>query len=119
MRIEIADETLTLHFKWWERMLSAHPPRSLRVPIALIESSRAGAPRHGWRQLRVPGSFLPGVIKAGTYRWPGRKEFWLIHRGEVAITIDMKPGGPYTGIILGTKDPDHWVDAINTAVAGA
>ena len=64
----------------------------------------------------LPGSYLPGVIAAGTYRWPGNKEFWNVRRLNKAIVLHLQNEG-YTRLVLEVADPAATVAAINDAVA--
>ena len=115
MQISIDGGTLHIDMTRWERTVAAHPGQ-IRVPIASIERAYVGWPRHGWRQLRVPGSFIPGLVKAGTYRWKDRKEFWLAWRGRERMTIELR-NASYTAIVLGLADPAAWVETIQLAVS--
>lgn len=39
-------------------------------------------PSSSWRELRAPGTQLPGIIKAGTYYTARGKEFWYVRFRE-------------------------------------
>lgn len=59
------------------------------------------------RGLRAPGTSLPGVLYAGTFRKGRAKAFWLV-RGSTrpALVIETSSGRPYNVIVVGVPDPD-------------
>lgn len=73
------------------------------------------------RGLRLPGSFIPGVITAGSCWQPGQGEddgwsFWDVHRPEQAITITTNHEH-YKTIIVGVDDPAAAVREVRAAIA--
>ena len=77
----------------------------LRIPIAHVKSAWAGIPKTSWRELRVPGSFVPGLIKAGRYLTPRGREFWYVTRKKRhAMTIELT-GEKFDRCVLGFEDP--------------
>jgi len=73
----------------------------VRVPLADVASVRLDVDRRqvpsGWR---VPGTYVPGVIQAGTYRRRGEKSFWLVGRTRRVTVIECRPGSRYDRIVL-------------------
>ncbi|MFI9508357.1 hypothetical protein [Nocardia sp. NPDC052566] len=63
--------------------------------------------------LRMPGTYLPGVIAAGTYhdRRAGRKEFWDTRFKGQAIRIDLAGAG-FTRIVVDVADPAATIAAL-------
>ncbi|HEY0358201.1 MAG TPA: hypothetical protein VGD11_06440 [Mycobacteriales bacterium] len=56
--------------------------------------------------LRAPGTYLPGVIVAGTYRAPGRRpQLWCVHAADEVLAIDLNPEARYERIVLEFADP--------------
>lgn len=68
------------------------------------------------RGLRAPGTYLPGVIIAGTYRQEGRRTFWLVRDSTKAVVIELA-GQAYDRLVLELEDPRGAVDLIERAVA--
>ena len=53
-------------------------------------------------EVRVPGTFIPGVIKAGTYWTRAGKEFWYVRRGmSDYVTIELADGAPFRRMVFG------------------
>ncbi len=118
MKLSVDHAELRIDLATWEKLLAVRVT-PLLVPLTSIERASAQAREFRWfrwKEIRAPGTFLPGVIKSGTYRWRNRKEFWSVTRGSEVLTIDLKEG-PYTRIVLGLKDSQQWVQHINDALA--
>lgn len=49
--------------------------------------------------LRMPGTYIPKLIAAGTFYWKKRKEFWDTDFKKEAIEIDLK-NEKYTKIVV-------------------
>ncbi len=50
--------------------------RDFEISLEHIVEVRTEAPETSWREIRAPRTYLPGVMKAGTYYTPRGKEFW-------------------------------------------
>jgi hypothetical protein len=85
MRLALGNGALTIRLRWWERLLAVHPD-----------------------------AFMPPFIKAGTYVWWRRREFWLATRDKPFLTIECD-GGPYTRLVLTLPDAEAWAERINAA----
>ena len=61
----------------------------LEIPVEHISGVRR-AENEPVPFIRLPGTFVPGLITAGTYYEPGWKRvFWDVHDHEKAIVIDL------------------------------
>jgi hypothetical protein len=102
-----------------EQLASLHLG-ALRVPREQIDRAHVDVPRHGWQQLRVPGAFIPGVVKAGIYVWTERREFWMTHRWQPErLVIELKEFARYDRLVLSVADADEWADKINAWLGDA
>ena len=96
--------------------------RRLEVPLAHVRGVRIGPRRALQRQrpaLRLPGTWVPGVITAGTFRtWSGRdgKQLWDVRRGDDVLVVDLDHD-PYARIVLEVADPQATAAAIDHAIA--
>jgi hypothetical protein len=43
-----------------------------------------------WKEIRAPGTAIPGLIKAGTYYTFRGKEFWMLKKKDFPIRIELK-----------------------------
>ena len=67
-------DNLRLKLSQLERLFAFHG--DLSIPVGKIVNISTNMPDHNWWDLRMPGTFLPRVIKAGTYYSRRGKEFW-------------------------------------------
>ncbi|MBM3944467.1 MAG: hypothetical protein FJ317_03125 [SAR202 cluster bacterium] len=78
-------------------------------------------PKRYWLSLRVPGTFLPFIIKAGTYfiwrEGKFRREFWYTTAAKHFLVVNMK-SGRYERVVLGLDDAEEWARRIREAMAG-
>ncbi len=67
----------------------------------------------GWKS---PGTYIPGVIIAGTYRHHGKKVFWdVVDKGK-AIIIDLHDDD-YQQIVVEVENPMNSIKQINQKIA--
>ena len=99
MHLHIDNGNLMIDLSFWEKVWGFHG--SFRIPLAHISGIKCEIPVTSWKELRVPGSFVPGLIKAGTYYTPRGKEFWYVTRwGKQFVTIELQ-SERYKRIVLG------------------
>jgi len=85
-----------------EKILGIH--WSFKIPILDIVSVNTQRPNfYQIKQIRAPGTFFPGLIKAGTYFTGRGKEFWYVTRKNTFLTLELEKGF-YKRIILSIND---------------
>lgn len=91
--------------------------RPISVPLAHVTRAEASMPRTSWKELRAPGTAVPGLIKAGTYYTPRGREFWYVVRSRTRrpLTIELS-GEPFQRLVIVIEDAQGWVERINAAV---
>ncbi|MDO8751088.1 MAG: hypothetical protein Q7K03_08090 [Dehalococcoidia bacterium] len=113
MQLRLEKGSLCIDVGFWQGILAAR--RYVNVPLTYVEGATTETPRLEWRELKAPGSFIPGLVKAGTYRWWGRKkEFWFATPGKGFLVINCK-AGPYRRIVLTVRDNEQWARKISDA----
>jgi hypothetical protein len=71
--------------------------------VAEVVAARSvDVPRTG---LRLPGTSLPGVIRAGSYGRGDERDLWDVRRGEAVLVLQLRGGAPYRRVVLGVPDP--------------
>lgn len=94
--------------------------RRVERPLAHVASARVGDRRTLQRQrpaLRWPGTLLPGLITAGTYRSPrpgGGRQFWDVRRAERVLVVDLHDDA-YSRLVLEVPDPAAVAATIDAA----
>ncbi|GKS67560.1 hypothetical protein YTPLAS73_11070 [Nitrosarchaeum sp.] len=97
MKVFSDQKYLYIKFTVLEKILGIHG--SFRIPLQKISEIHSNIPKQSWKEIRCPGTFLPGMIKAGTYLTDRGKEFWYVTRKNHHIVIELKQGF-YNRIIL-------------------
>lgn len=124
-RVEVADMKLSidnglLHVKLEGLEKVWALKSSLSVSLANVTEVRAKEPdekpRSYWTGLRMPGTFVPWVLKAGTYFTSFGKEFWYVTAGKGFLVLYLKEGA-YQRVVLGLDDAEVWAQRVRAAVA--
>ena len=112
--IDIANDTLVLTVRGFDAVLALK--KHLEIPLAHVTRAEVGVAAEArdrlHESLRLPGTYLPGIITAGSYREHGRWMFWDVHSGERAITIWIAHE-KYDAIVVDVDDPATAVARIN------
>ncbi|MBF6210352.1 hypothetical protein IU433_00955 [Nocardia puris] len=104
VEVEVTRRTVTFRVVGSHRLWALR--RTITVPSDAIGEVARAEPELRPPWLRAPGTYLPKVIAAGTYRdGKGRKEFWdTTFRGK-AIRVDLA-SGPFTRLVVDVDNPD-------------
>lgn len=101
MMISVTHERIGIRLTALEKILSVRG--SFGMMTADVVGVGTDVPPTTWKEIRAPGTFLPGVVKAGTYYTARGKEFWCLFRGKTPLRIELK-NNSYKRVILGTED---------------
>jgi len=89
--------------------------KGINVPVTAIAdvgvSPRKGLVK-GWR---IPGTHLPGVMTAGTFRSHGEKDLWMAGPAKELLVIELH-GEAYRHVIVQVEDPHAAVEALRAAI---
>jgi len=66
VKLETSHDALVVNFSVLERVALVRLG-GMRIPGDQIGRAHIDVLRHNWRQLRIPGAFIPCVVKAGIY----------------------------------------------------
>jgi len=118
MQLELTENRLILILEGQER-LWAFKLGPIVVPRAHVARAEAALPPSTWKELRAPGTMLPGVIKAGTYYTERGKEFWYAVRSrkDNPLTIELTDES-YRRLAVTVDDAANWAERINAWVKG-
>lgn len=117
IRVELAGDWLEVEplglDKFWCVRRIVRIPRSSVTEIRVL--GRREVPLAG---LRLPGSYLPGVMIAGSYGLGAHREFWDVRRGDRVLVIDIRPGATakYRRLVLEVPDPDGTAAALRPTI---
>jgi hypothetical protein len=113
MKLRLENSTLNIELSTVEKFFSLHG--SFVIPWSHITQVKAAEPESSWWDLRAPGTFVPGVIKAGTYYTKRGKEFWYYRQGKDPLVLELRDE-KYRRIVLGLDDSAAWQQEIQKQV---
>lgn len=88
------------------------------IPIQDIKSVSDQFPKQTSSDIRNPGTYVPGTVKAGTYHTQdGDTEFWFTKNGENSIIVIELKNQEFDRIVLESEKSDSWRDTLNRMVA--
>lgn len=94
--------------------------RRLEVPTHLITSveaiDRKAIPPGEGTWLRAPGTYIPGLIRHGSYGRPPHREFWAVFRQKRVLVITIRDW-EYARVILAIRDPEMHASAVSAAIS--
>lgn len=114
MQLSITGNQLSIDLEWYEQLWAFTLNKTISIPLAHIETVTGIEPQSNWAEIRAPGTFLPGIIKAGTYYTRRGKEFWYVTKDKDYLTLELIEE-PYNRIILTLDNSQTWIDRINQA----
>ena len=91
----------------------------LDIPLVHVKSIRPdpGAARHWFEGLRLAGTYIPGVLTAGTFYEQGGLVFWDVHNPEHAIAIELSHER-YQRLIVEVADPAAAIRMVQGQLTG-
>jgi len=108
-------QVMVLSIKGWHRLWAFKS--ELRIPLSHVKQARKNndeiTSAKGWKS---PGTYIPGIIIAGTYRSHGKKVFWDVVHKENAIIIDLQDDD-YQQIVVEVENPEIAIERINQKIA--
>ena len=116
MNLILQDGTLEIQLELMERVWSVHLGQHIRVLLNTLQSVQADCPETTWREIRAPGTHLPGMFKAGTYYTERGREFWYARKGQSCLCLDMTEGY-YKRVVLGSTDAGLWHAWLQSSVS--
>jgi hypothetical protein len=93
----------------------------LVIPINNIIQVHNTLPKQSSSDLRMPGTAIPGSIKAGTYLTENdNKEFWFIKTRDSnsIITIELKDH-EFDRIVVESEKSKEWIERINKIISSS
>lgn len=89
--------------------------RGVEVPVTSIVDVGVSDRKDLVVGTRWPGTHLPGVMTAGTFRTRGERSLWMVGRNENVLVIELT-GERYRHLILGVEDPEAATEALRAAL---
>ncbi len=112
MKLSITDDKLMLNLEWYEQLWAFNLNKTLEIPLKNIEEVTTAEPESNWQEIRAPGTFVPGIIKAGTYYTKIGREFWYVRQEKNYLTLKLKDEY-YKKIIITIDESEFWANQID------
>lgn len=107
MNLTISNENLQIKLAFLEQFFAVRLRKNLEIPLAHIKQVTTAKLQSSWKDLRAPGTSIPGVIGAGTFYTERGKEFWYVTKDRNYLVIELKDES-YERIILNVDDNQFW-----------
>ena len=102
--VEVAGESVRVRLHGFDALLA--PCREVVVPrsavVAVRAAAKADVPAKG---IRLPGTSVPGLVRAGSFGTGPRRELWDVRRASSYLVLDLAPGQRFHRIVLEVDDP--------------
>ena len=85
------------------------------VPVSAIVDVGVSERRGLVKGFRAPGTYLPGVMTAGTFRSRGEKDLWMVGRHQKVLVIELHDER-YRHVIVQVEDPEAATEALRAAM---
>jgi hypothetical protein len=117
VEISIHDDKIVLEVEGWDKLWSLKS--RLEIPLDHIQGASVDPdPAMGWFQgLKLAGTDVPNIFRAGTFYQDGGLVFWDVHQPEKTIVIDLVHEH-YAKLVVEVADPHAAVNLINSHLAG-
>jgi hypothetical protein len=117
IEISIQDDKAIFEVQGWDKLWSLRS--RLEIPLAHIKGAHKDPkPAMGWFQgLKLAGTDLPNLFRAGTFYQQGELIFWDVHHPENTIVIELDHER-YGKLIIEVADPDAEVEKIMRSIQG-
>jgi hypothetical protein len=101
MTVSFEREWMVVRFGFLDKIVAVRWS-DLRIPWTSVRRVERSVPPPTLRRVRAPGTYVPGLIKAGSYYTGRGREFWFMTRGGRThpITVTLT-GSPYKRVVLG------------------
>jgi hypothetical protein len=114
MQLTLNQNQLVIQLEWYEQLWAFTLNNSLVIPLNHLVRVTTEEPQSSWTDIRAAGTYVPGVIKAGTYYTQHGREFWYVTADRKFLTLELCEE-PYQKIVLTLEHNQEWVDRVTQA----
>jgi hypothetical protein len=113
-KVRIDNDSVVVDMEGLDRLWALRS--SLTIPLANVRGATADPGMIGEpKGVRVGGTSVPGVIRAGSFRVDGEHVFWDVHDAAKAVVVELSDER-YARLVIEVDDPRATVDLIERAV---
>lgn len=111
VRVRILRDSIAVDLTVAERILACS--RSFSIPLSKIVKVSSETPSPNWKEIRAPGTWLPGIAKYGSYYIGRNRSFWLTRKGTHVVNIEVKDM-PYKRYVLEVENNEELISSIKS-----
>ena len=117
VNIEIDGDKAIFEVQGWDKLWSLRS--QLEIPLSHIKRAYVDPePAMGWFQgLKLGGTDVPNIFRAGTFYQDGGLVFWDVHHPEKTIVIELEHE-TYRKLIIEVENPEQEAKKINSSIEG-
>ncbi|MEI6407715.1 MAG: hypothetical protein WCO85_09340 [Actinomycetes bacterium] len=113
IKAKVVGKKLDMLFQITDKIFSLRT--SLSFPLAhIVEVTQDPEVAKKPKGVRMPGTYIPGILTAGTYVSRGKKVFWCVRKPSNAVVITLK-NERFSQLVFEVKNPQELIDQINLA----
>ena len=115
VEIRIEGDKAIFEVEGWDKLWSLRS--MLQIPLSHIRDAYADPePAMGWFEgLKIAGTGLPNIFKAGTFYQEGELVFWDVHNPESTIVIELEHEN-YKKLIIEVADAEQEIKKISRSI---
>jgi hypothetical protein len=117
VNIEQQGDEIVFTVEGWHKLWALRS--ELRIPLAHLKGARRDAQAAHASGLRMPGTHVPGILKAGTFYLDGffdnKPSFIDVRHDENTIVVELEDE-QYQRLIIEVADPDAAVGLLTRLV---
>ena len=116
VEITRSGEDVIFEVEGWDKLWSLRS--RLQIPLAHIKDAHHDPqPAMGWFEgLKVAGTSIPHVFRAGSFYQQGDLVFWDVHQPENTIVIELEHEH-FAKLIIEVADPEKMVQRLRGAIS--
>ncbi|HAZ47108.1 MAG TPA: hypothetical protein DDW76_01725 [Cyanobacteria bacterium UBA11369] len=115
MNLSIVGDKLLIELEWYEQFWALTLNKTFEIPLNHIKRVTTAQPQSNWAEIRAPGTFLPGVIKAGTYYTRNGREFWYVTQDKDYLVLELEDE-PFKKMVLTISQSEAWLERIERQI---
>ncbi len=98
-----------MHKMWTLKSQLTIPIENIAHAHQTLESIR------GWHGWRMPGTYIPSIITAGTFYKEGKKIFWDVTNVDQCIIVELKDED-YNQLVIEVENPVEAMALLNNTL---
>jgi hypothetical protein len=102
--LTVSEESLFIEVEGWDKLWALRSHLSIPLLHVVRVYADPDIVRSWWKGLRALGTYMPGVIAAGTFYLHGDWVFWDVHNPDNVVVIELRDER-YSKLILEVSDP--------------